>query len=149
MASKSTSKSPPTPFPLTSKVPLQLALPPLSFEPNYHTTSKALHDIHFTGLLEPWDSFETEVLAFRPAIDEKYDIENILGYASSNPSAHDIMLSEHFRCGEEISIAGRFVANALHVVSAISRDVELTTVFGDWKATEKKETSKEIGRAHV
>lgn len=142
MASRDSSPSQPAFFPLTTRVLLEQSLPPLSFRPSYHTTSKALHDIHFTGLLEPWESFEKDVLAFRPTIEENYEVENILGYASSKPSTHDIMFGESFRCGEEISVSGRFVGNALHVMSAVGLDVGLATVFGDWKTTEKKETLK-------
>jgi hypothetical protein len=136
MASKDSLGSQAKPIPLTAHFLLQKALPPLHYLANYHTTSKAVHDIHFTGPLEPWDSFEKDVLDFCSTIKEKYELENILGYASSKPLPHDMSV-EHFRCGEEISVSGRFVSNALHVASCIGRNVGLETIFGDWKAVAK------------
>ncbi|KAK2768797.1 hypothetical protein FQN54_000653 [Arachnomyces sp. PD_36] len=148
MASKKSSGSQPKPIPLTAEFLLQQALPQLSVKHKHHTTSKALSDIHFTGSLEPWDSFEEEVLTFCTTIKEEYDIENILGYTSSKPTTYDMSL-EHFRCGEEISVSGRFVNNALHVMSAIGLEVGLTTVFGDWKATGEQGSSKSQDPGHA
>jgi hypothetical protein len=145
MTSQNISRKP-SPIPLTTRTLLKQALPPLNYRAYYHTTSKALHDIHFTGPLEPWDGFEESVCNFRSTVEKHYDVEKILGYASSEPSKNDITFVESFHCGDELSVSGRYVANALHVMSAVGKDVGLETVFGDWKSTEKKEKKEKKGK---
>lgn len=129
-------------LPLTAKDITSQSLPELSVVGGYHTTSIALHDIYFTGNLELWHSFEQEVISFRSIIEHKWT-STVLGYYPSDSTYHSIFTYEYYRCGEEISVSGRFVSHALQVMSGVAKEVGFTNVFGDWKATGRRNDSSE------
>ncbi|OJD14088.1 hypothetical protein AJ78_05534 [Emergomyces pasteurianus Ep9510] len=133
MASQATSQVPQTgPKPLTAKDLTEKILPDLNVKKSFFTTALALHKIHFTGKLQKWDSFESEVTSFIPQV--KWN-QKILCYHSTHPGHRDINGTEHFRCGDESSVSGRFISHVLHVMSAIGKEAGFTSVFGDWRAT--------------
>ena len=130
-------------IPLDAKLLTLEPLPRFFSIPKRHVGNPALYDQSYTGILEEWKGFEQEVKDFfdsRPW--EKYP--SILHYKSSNPTANDINF-EHYVCGEETSTSGRYVQNALHVMTAVGKEMNFKTLFGDWKATKNKNMVFEFG----
>lgn len=101
--------------------------------------SSSLHAIWFVGKLELWDDFEDEV---------KRNFANIRWENFTAPIAYEVCGKEksqlpmhrknHYLCGEESSISGRWVQHVLHPMSVISKVLDYKMVFGDWKATNKR-----------
>lgn len=94
----------------------------------------------YTGNFAVWETFKDEVQRnFQEAKLENCSLP--LAYGDDGLDKDNNLLREHLRCGDEISVSGRFVQNALHVVSAVGKTKRFGSVFGDWKASI---TSKEI-----
>lgn len=126
--------------PLTAK---DVTLQPLMMycdEGGRHVKSSSLHQTWFTGAIKVWDSFENEVThTFSKVLWHKYPDTIAYDLPKAGISEFHIGASEHFLCGEEISISGRWVQHALHPMSAVSKVLEFGMVFGDWKATAKRD----------
>ncbi|KAM5443439.1 hypothetical protein MaudCBS49596_008062 [Microsporum audouinii] len=126
--------------PLTAK---DVTLQPLIMycnESGRHVKSSSLHQTWFTGAIKVWDSFEDEVThTFSKVLWHQYPDTIAYDLPKAGISEFHIGASEHFLCGEEISVSGRWVQHALHPMSAVSKVLEFGMVFGDWKATAKRD----------
>jgi hypothetical protein len=109
-------------------------------DPKRRVKSSSLHELWFAENLEEWDTFEDEVeknFANIPWADHS----NVLAYdLPEDVSDFHLYAKDHFLCGEEISISGRYVQHALHPMSAVSKELEYEMVFGDWKTTAERDT---------
>ncbi|KAK2758710.1 hypothetical protein FQN54_003400 [Arachnomyces sp. PD_36] len=108
-----------------------------------HVKSSSLHGLWFADDVELWDSFEDEAaLAFTTIPWDNHP--SILAYGppeDENVSAPALYSTEHYICGEELSISGRWVQHALHPMCAVGKGLGFETVFGDWKATSQNKVS--------
>ncbi|EGE02211.1 hypothetical protein TEQG_01252 [Trichophyton equinum CBS 127.97] len=103
-----------------------------------HVKSSSLHNIWFTGEIKQWDSFEDEVLGHFSSVRwDRYQEIIAYGPPDTGVSEFHIDARDHYVCGEELSISGRFVQHALQPMSAVSKILGLEMVFGDWKATSR------------
>ncbi|PGH19358.1 hypothetical protein AJ80_03998 [Polytolypa hystricis UAMH7299] len=66
-----------------------------------------------------------------------YDHPTILTCDLAGEEVSELYLyaRDHFICGEELSISGRWVQYALHPMLAVGKELKYEMVFGDWKAT--------------
>lgn len=117
-------------------------LPSLSYQNDHRTTTVAWHDIHFTGKLESWCGFEEEVLDFCRSIDWKRH-ETPLECNFQNDKLNALRFEE-YRCGEEISVNGRFAQHALQVNSVVGKELGYSTTFGDWRACTENKTASDF-----
>ncbi|KAK2810536.1 hypothetical protein FQN50_002793 [Emmonsiellopsis sp. PD_5] len=101
-----------------------------------HVQSSSFHGLWYVGGLEIWANFENEVEKNFAEIKWK-DHPTILDYGPPSEDVSELHLcaGDHFICGEELSISGRWVQHALHPMSTIGKELEYKMVFGDWKAT--------------
>ncbi|DAA72576.1 TPA_exp: Uncharacterized protein A8136_6379 [Trichophyton benhamiae CBS 112371] len=103
-----------------------------------HVKSSSLHNIWFTGEIKQWNSFEDEVLGHFSSV--RWDRhQEIIAYGPPDAGVSEFHIDarDHYVCGEELSISGRFVQHALQPMSAVSKILGLEMVFGDWKATSR------------
>lgn len=106
-----------------------------------HVKSSSLHPIWSSGKIEVWSTFEAEVeQTFLEIPWENYSA--VIDYAlPDDVDKNHIRARDHFLCGEELSISGRWSDHALNPVSAIGRVLGYGAVFGDWKATARSNFS--------
>ncbi|KAK2757018.1 hypothetical protein FQN54_004987 [Arachnomyces sp. PD_36] len=124
-------------------------LPDCVYETGRHTSTSAIHkDKFYTGSLAAWKNFEHEVRQnFQSANLHTCSLPMI--YDDTGLDKDTNLHLEHFRCGEEISISGRFVQNALHVVSAVAKAKKFDLVFGDWKASDTSNGIKPMDEVYL
>ncbi|KAK2754213.1 hypothetical protein FQN54_007092 [Arachnomyces sp. PD_36] len=105
-----------------------------------HVKSSSFHGLWYVGELETWSGFEDEVGKNFGGIKWK-DHQTILSYdiPSERVSDLNLLAKEHFLCGEELSISGRWVQHALHPMSTVGKELGYKMVFGDWKATAERD----------
>ncbi|PGG95151.1 hypothetical protein AJ79_10225 [Helicocarpus griseus UAMH5409] len=100
-----------------------------------HVQSSSFHGLWYVGELEIWTGFENEVRKNFAGIEWK-DHPTILAYEpGEDVSKLHLHAGDHFICGEELSISGRWVQHVLHPMSAVGKEPKYNMVFGDWKAT--------------
>lgn len=101
-----------------------------------HVKSSSFHGLWYVGELEIWTGFEDEVGKNFAGIEWK-DHPSILAYDLPSEEVSELHLyaGDHFICGEELSISGRWVQHALHPMSTVGKELKYKMVFGDWKAT--------------
>ena len=101
-----------------------------------HVKSSSLHGLWFVDNVEGWWDFEDQADSLFARVPWSAHT-SILAYDFPDEGASDfhIHAADHFICGEELSISGRWVQHALHPMSAVGKELGFTTVFGDWKAT--------------
>lgn len=129
MSSRSQSPPKTVAIPEKSYDILAQRLPDILVHQNNRTESDALHGIRFKGELGHWQSFQQEVEQFLKTC--KFPGQ-ILSYRPE-PFSNIHLVNEQVRCGDELSVSGRFTQNALHPVAAISSLMALNIVFGDFK----------------
>ncbi|KAK2861234.1 hypothetical protein FQN49_004408 [Arthroderma sp. PD_2] len=102
-----------------------------------HVKSSSLHGLWFADDIKVWGSFEDEASNMFDSIpwDEHQTIIAFDLPKDGVASGFHLNANDHFVCGEELSISGRWVQHALHPMSAVSKVLKLNMVFGDWKAT--------------
>ncbi|KAK2803493.1 hypothetical protein FQN50_006928 [Emmonsiellopsis sp. PD_5] len=107
--------------------------------PIRHVKSSSFHALWYTGDLEAWDDFNSEVQGnFARVSWDNYS--TIISYAlPKDVSELHVDAGDHFICGEELSISGRWVQHALQPMSAIGKELKYGMVFGDWKATSDRQ----------
>ena len=112
----------------------------------YHTVFESKSPMSFTGRLWQWRGFEDQV---RETFDAQRWGKSIISARLAQPDQNDIS-HEMFHCGDELSLSGRFVQNALHVMTAIGRDLNYKIHFGDYKTvyTQRGESVR-LGHAKV
>ncbi|PGH14477.1 hypothetical protein AJ80_05922 [Polytolypa hystricis UAMH7299] len=120
---------------LTAK---DVALQPLTRrcdKPTRHVKSSSFHGLWYVGDLKTWDDFESEVQGNFVGVPWN-NYSTILAYALlESVSEPHVDAEDHFICGEELSISGRWVQHALQPMSAVGKEPKYGMVFGDWKAT--------------
>lgn len=118
---------------LTAKDLIDSSIPDIMDTKN-HSSGNGLHNLWYSGEIRPWKDFENEVRHFSDGIIWN---ENVKPLATAIDNINSID-KEHFLCGAEISVSGRFVQNVLHVVSAVAAELQYECAFGDWTATMDK-----------
>ena len=111
-------------------------------EEGARTTSSSNHTSRFEGVLGLWSSFESSVRQNTDAIDwtQHQTILQIRPTGSANLLHH-----EHYVCGDEISVSGRFVQNVLHPSIAVGKEVGQRIRWGDSKTSQQgKDNQKNI-----
>ncbi|KAF3480056.1 uncharacterized protein GIQ15_05403 [Arthroderma uncinatum] len=105
-------------------------LPELLIREGFQTMSSAWHDIYYLGELRPWHMMKeakawtaSNLLKKQPL---SVNVESIMKYAG-------YIHHEHYLCGDEQSICGRFAQNALGPASAVAIHNGINFRFGDHK----------------
>lgn len=98
------------------------------------TTGSSNHASRFEGVLGLWSSFESSVRQNTKAINWSQH-QTILQSrpVGTNNSLHH----EHYICGDEISVSGRFVQNVLHPLIAVGKELGQEIQWGDSKTSEE------------
>lgn len=121
---------------VTSEMAVRERLPGLLLG-NYGTTSSALHNITFAGVLEEWTGFEANVIAeFRShewSSSSRTLYNKPRGFVS--PSS---LRNEHVVVGDETGVQGRWQENVGQVMSAVYHDQRLSLTIGDFRASSSK-----------
>lgn len=111
---------------------LAYPLPELLTRPGYQTTSTAFHNRYYSGPLAPWP-IESEA---RDIVSDKHLNTDHLSVHVQNVLIHPCFIErEHHLCGDEQSVCGRFVQNALSPVTAVAFANGIRARFGDFKAS--------------
>lgn len=112
---------------------LRSPLPATLTRKGYQTNSSALHKSHFKGKLGEWN-IATEV---RRVVTDGMN-EEPLSARMERVSKHPCSIErEHYICGDEQSICGRYVQNALVPATAVGFANLLKIRFGDFKICEE------------
>ncbi|KAJ9223709.1 hypothetical protein DTO271D3_8055 [Paecilomyces variotii] len=102
-----------------------------------HTYSSAVHKhLRFVGELVFWDDFKVIVRKNFNGIFGQWDKGNArpLDVELREPNENSLH-HEHYVCGEEISVNGRYTNNVLQVMSAVAKELGFPVRFGDWNAS--------------
>ena len=101
-----------------------------------HVKSSSFHGLWYVGKLDFWADFADEVDKNFAGIKWE-DHSTAIAYDISGEEDSKLLLyaADHFICGEELSISGRWVQHALHPMSIVGKELRYEMVFGDWKAT--------------
>ncbi|KKZ61143.1 hypothetical protein EMCG_04244 [[Emmonsia] crescens] len=120
----------------TSHDILSQPLPQILTREHYRTTSSALHASHYAKKLVKWNI----------SIDVKQNTADI--HLKKDPLDADVQIvlqnpfrlkAEHYLCGDEQSICGRYSHNALEPVTAVAYLHDLRIRFGDHKASQESQ----------
>ncbi|KAJ5131580.1 uncharacterized protein N7515_007619 [Penicillium bovifimosum] len=97
------------------------------------TKSDSTHNLEFKATLVHWNTFDKEVRALSHRIDWK-NFPSVLAYAPTEKHAgpHHTY-SEHWLCGDELSVSGRFGQNVGHITSSVFRALNIPSWFGDYR----------------
>ncbi|PGH30329.1 hypothetical protein GX50_06887 [[Emmonsia] crescens] len=121
---------------------LQNPLPLLLSRPSYRTNSSALHNSHYARTLVDWNISEDvkNVTAKQHLCSDPLDasVACVLG----NPYH---LKSEHYLCGDEQSVCGRFSQNALQPSTAVALQQGIKMRFGDHKVCQENKEVKNRG----
>ncbi|KAM5471888.1 hypothetical protein MauCBS54593_003294 [Microsporum audouinii] len=105
-------------------------LPDLLTQEGYRTSSSAWHSEHYLGRIRLWD-LKKEVRRWTASKYLKRDtLSADLDSLSEQPG---YIHKEHYLCGDEQSVCGRFAQNALGPVSAVAFHHGHHYRFGDYK----------------
>ncbi|KAJ9293256.1 hypothetical protein DTO271G3_7979 [Paecilomyces variotii] len=121
------------------------------YRPERHTYSSAVHrHLRFVGELVFWDDFKVIVRNNFKDIFGHWDKGNVrpLDVELREPDENSLH-HEHYLCGEEISVNGRYTNNVLHVMTAVAKELGFPVRFGDWNASferTKASPAKDISR---
>lgn len=107
-------------------------LPELLTRPGYQTTLSALHKLYYNGPLAYW-----------PIESEAYDIVSGRHLNTDSLAVHVrgvlrypcFIEREHNLCGDEQSVCGRFVQNALNPTTAVAFVNGIRSRFRDFKVS--------------
>ncbi|KAL4916567.1 hypothetical protein BDW62DRAFT_103431 [Aspergillus aurantiobrunneus] len=107
-------------------------LPELLTREGYQTTSSALHNLQYHGPLGDWQiEEEAHNIVFASHLKK-----NLLSVHMSGISNHQFSINnEHHLCGDEQSVCGRFVQNALGPATAVAFADGIYTRFGDFNVS--------------
>ena len=112
---------------------------PAIIEARYHTQKPSLSPYFLEGQYLAWPDFENDV---RKNFERQNWGNSIISVRRALPSQFDIV-NEMFQCGDELSLSGRFVQQALHVMTAVGRDLGIPVRFGDFRTVYTPEREKQ------
>lgn len=107
---------------------------PKIIQAKYRTQNRpSTSQFFFSAQHLPWLGFEKEVRRNFQVQSQTWDRHSAtIAVRRESPHKFDIV-NEMFQCGDELSLSGRFVQQVLHVMTAVSRDLNLPIRFGDFK----------------
>ncbi|KAK2808822.1 hypothetical protein FQN50_004298 [Emmonsiellopsis sp. PD_5] len=118
---------------------LRMPLPPLLSRPPYQTTTSALHDSHYAQTLVDWNISE----GVKNITAECHLCSNPLDASVACVSGNPFRLKcEHYLCGDEQSVCGRFSQNALQPSTAVAFQQSIKTRFGDYKVCQENKEAR-------
>ncbi|KAK2810973.1 hypothetical protein FQN50_002565 [Emmonsiellopsis sp. PD_5] len=118
---------------------LSQPLPRILTREHYRTTSSALHSSYYAKKLVRWN-ISTNVKAATADTHLKKDpLDADVQVILQSPFR---VKAEHYLCGDEQSVCGRYSHNALEPVTAVAYLHGLRVRFGDHKASQENHNSK-------
>ncbi|KAL4934952.1 hypothetical protein BDV06DRAFT_229272 [Aspergillus oleicola] len=124
---------------------LSQPLPALLTREHYRTTSSALHETWYDGPLQDWqiESEAWKLFEGKDLNDPRFSFDS-LQEALSQGQGYPVPINrEQFVCGEESSVCGRFVQNALTPVTAVAFANRILSRFSDFKSCAEGSKSPE------
>ncbi|EFR01366.1 hypothetical protein MGYG_04373 [Nannizzia gypsea CBS 118893] len=116
---------------------LSRAPPALFTHKNFRTTTGALHKIYYNGKVIKWDFTQA---ALKYSSNRSLDPKKI----STESRGLYSLYHEHYLCGDEQSVCGRFAQNVLTPVTAVAFANNITTRFGDFKVSAESKAKKKL-----
>ncbi|KAK2781883.1 hypothetical protein FQN51_004999 [Onygenales sp. PD_10] len=108
--------------------------PPLLTREPYQTQSSALHRSYYAKTITDWDISED----VKMVTAEKYlcssPLDASVDVVSQNPCR---VKNEHYLCGDEQTVCGRYSDNALKPVTAVALQQGIYMRFGDYKVCQE------------
>ena len=115
------------------------SVPPLR-QATLRTLNDSTHELEFKGTLGYWSGFESEVR--HSSLSQQWS-HGILAYAATGNHVSDFDLStEHYACGDEYSVQGRFAQNVGQVMTSVFGSLGMDIQFGDFKTCSSKVKGK-------
>jgi hypothetical protein len=125
-----------------SREVVRAALPDLITGPG-KTTHPALHMIWFRGRSERWQTFEQDAMQHFQQTDWNRH-RRVLTYRPANSPSPASIAREHFICGDEAGVQGRFNQHIGQVMSAVSVAMGIDLAFADYKANTSRTVDSKV-----
>lgn len=116
--------------PLQAEDLVRLKLPDILQAPNT-TVSQSTQNFEFTGTLGYWSNFEREVR--KSTLSQKWTPHILTHQPGGVLPSPFYLTKEHYLCGDEYSIQGRFGQNVGQVMSAVFGSLGMDAGFADFK----------------
>ncbi|KAM5471904.1 hypothetical protein MauCBS54593_003311 [Microsporum audouinii] len=116
------------------------ALPMLTRK-KYQTVSSAYHSIFYNGKLAKWNFSESVQHVVSEYCNSKEPLSSKVYRVSDNLCSID---HEHYLCGDEQSVCGRFAQNVLGPTTAVAFANGIMTRFGDFKVSAEAKGEKTL-----
>ncbi|KAM5458263.1 hypothetical protein MaudCBS49596_000176 [Microsporum audouinii] len=116
------------------------ALPMLTRK-KYQTVSSAYHSISYNGKLAKWNFSESVQHVVSEYCNSKEPLSSKVYRVSDNLCSID---HEHYLCGDEQSVCGRFAQNVLGPTTAVAFANGIMTRFGDFKVSAEAKGEKTL-----
>ncbi|KAK2760838.1 hypothetical protein FQN54_002077 [Arachnomyces sp. PD_36] len=99
---------------------------------DHKTKSDSTHALEFQGMLGYWANFELEVR--KSTLSQQWSADDLAHQTTAQQPSRYYLSREHYMCGDEYSVQGRFGQNIGHVMSAVFGSLGFDVRLGDFKS---------------
>lgn len=118
---------------VVSREVVRAPLPELGTGPA-ETTHSALQKKWYIGRMVEWTNFQRDASQHFDNTNWNSHRQTLTYRAVGEPSSASLV-REHYRCGDETGVRGRFIQNIGQVMSGVSVAMNVDLVFADYKAS--------------